>query len=170
MIMAVPQAPYRLIERDGSFEIRQYDALVLAVSPEADLSGSTSFGRLFSFISGNNQAKRKISMTAPVLNSLDQPQQTMAFVMPSEFNAETTPQPLDASVQIREIPARRVAAITFGGSVNQRLLARKRQELLFWLEKRQLATRGPMELARYNPPFLPGFLKRNELLIDLKEG
>ena len=114
--MAVQQAPYQLLERDRTFEIRSYEPLMLAISPETDLSGSSGFGRLFNFISGNNRDRRKIAMTAPVLNDLDQQQLTIAFVMPHEYQAGTVPQPEDPAVRIREVPARKVAAIVFKGN------------------------------------------------------
>ena len=109
--MAVQQAPYQLLERDGMFEIRYYEPLILAISPETDLSGSSGFGRLFNFISGDNRDRRKIAMTAPVLNDLGQQQLTIAFVMPHEYQAGTVPQPKDPAVRIREVPARKVAAV-----------------------------------------------------------
>jgi len=166
--MAVQQAPYQLLERDGSFEVRSYERLILAVSPESDLSGSSGFGRLFNFISGQNRDRKKIAMTAPVLNDLDQAQMTIAFVMPDEYRAGTVPQPEDPSVRIREVPARRVAAVVFKGNPAPRMIARQRAALIEWLERRHLETIGPIELARYNPPFIPGVFKRNELWVELK--
>ena len=166
--MAVQQAPYQLLEREGSFEIRHYEPLILAVSPETDLGGSSGFGRLFNFISGQNRDRKKITMTAPVLNDLDQPQMTIAFVMPAEYQAGTVPQPENPSVRIREVPARKVAAIVFKGTATPEAIARQRAALINWLEQRHLETIGPIELARYNPPFIPGIFKRNELWVELK--
>jgi hypothetical protein len=167
--MAVQQAPYQLLERDGSFEIRFYEPLILAVSPETDLGGASGFGRLFNFISGQNRDRKKIAMTAPVLNDFDQPQMTIAFVMPHDYQTGTVPQPEDPSVRIRELPARRVAAVVFKGNATARVIAHQRAELLDWLERRHLETIGPIELARYNPPFIPGIFKRNELWVELKQ-
>ena len=107
-------------------------------------------------------------MTTPVLNNLDQPQLTIAFVMPKGYQAQTVPQPEDPAVSIREVPARKVAAITFKGTATTRVIAEKRAALLDWLKRRQLDTIGPIELARYNPPFIPGVFKRNDLLVELK--
>ena len=166
--MAVQQAPYQLLERDGMFEIRYYEPLILAISPETDLSGSSGFGRLFNFISGDNRDRRKIAMTAPVLNDLGQQQLTIAFVMPHDYQAGTVPQPKDPAVRIREVPARKVAAVVFKGNATPRAIARQRAALLAWLEQRRLETIGPIELARYNPPFIPGIFKRNELWVELK--
>lgn len=94
---------------------------------------------------------------------------TIAFVMPHDYQTGTVPQPEDPSVRIRELPARRVAAVVFKGNATARVIAHQRAALLDWLERRHLETIGPIELARYNPPFIPGIFKRNELWVELKQ-
>lgn len=166
--MAVGKAEYRVDEKDGPFEIRTYEPMVLAVSRETDLRGYSGFNVLFNYISGNNRDSKKISMTAPVLNKLDEQDLTTAFVMPPAYkHPDELPQPADPDLELREIPARRVAAITFSGNTSQRLIRQKQTELLEWVKNRHLTSIGPIELARYNPPFLPGFVKRNEILIEI---
>ena len=54
-------APFRVARSDGKFELRDYPALVVAETPMRGADGS--FMRLFHFISGENSAKEKISMT-----------------------------------------------------------------------------------------------------------
>jgi len=45
----------------------------------------------------------------------------------------------------------------------------EREGLLFeWIKKRGLEPAGEPIFARYNPPFMPWFLRRNEVLIPLK--
>lgn len=167
--MAVGKAVYQVLEKDGHFEIRMYEPMVLAISRETDLRGYSGFNVLFSYISGNNQASKKISMTAPVLNNLDEQNLTTSFVMPNQYkHPDELPQPADPALKLREIPSRKVAAILFSGNASKRLISQKQAELLDWLKKRQLVGVGPVELARYNPPFLPGFVKRNEILIEIE--
>ena len=167
--MAVGKAAYRVDEKDGSFEIRTYEPMVLAVSREIDLRGYSGFNVLFNYISGNNQDSKKISMTAPVLNKLDEQDLTTAFVMPPAYkHPDELPQPADPDLELREIPTRRVAAIIFSGNTSRRLISQKQAELLEWIKGRHLTSVGPIDLARYNPPFLPGFVKRNEILIEIK--
>jgi hypothetical protein len=60
-----------------------------------------------------------------------------------------------------------MASITFSGNINQEIIDRKKQELIKWLKEKNITTIGSAELARYNPPFVPGFLKRNEVLIEV---
>ena len=108
-----------------------------------------------------------LSMTAPVLNNLDGEKLTTAFVMPKQYSMEVLPQPKNPELQFKEIPERYMASITFSGNINQEIIDKKKQELLKWLKERNITTIGSAELARYNPPFIPGFLKRNEVLIEV---
>lgn len=165
--MAVEQASYKVIIKEGNFEVRFYDPLVVAVSTENDIKGYSGFNILFNYISGQNKESKKISMTAPVLNNLDGEQLTTAFVMPKQYSMEVLPQPENPELQFKEIPKRHVASITFSGNINQELVNKKKQELMKWLQEKDITTIGSAELARYNPPFIPGFIKRNEVLIEV---
>ncbi|MHC1719402.1 MAG: heme-binding protein [Clostridiaceae bacterium] len=168
--MAIEQAAYKVILKEGEFEIRQYEPMIVAVSQELDLRGGGGFDTLFAYINGNNEDKKKINMTTPVFNDLGQEHLTIAFVMPKEYSMESLPKPLDLKVQLKEIPGRQVAAIIFSGNVNQVKIDEKKNQLFDWLKEKQINSTGYVELARYNPPFIPGFIKHNELLIEVHLG
>lgn len=165
--MAIEKAAYTVLMKEKDFEIREYGPMIVAVSRETDFQGNTGFGKLFAYISGKNDGNQKIEMTAPVLNGLDPENLTIAFVMPKEYSPGRLPEPKDPEVQLVEIPGRQVAAIRFSGNMNQEKIAEKKAELLSWLEEKKITSKGIVELARYNPPFIPGFIKHNELLIEI---
>jgi effector-binding domain-containing protein len=165
--MAVEQASYKVIIKESNFEVRFYDPLVVAVSTENEIKGYSGFNNLFNYISGQNKESKKIAMTAPVLNNLDGEQLTTTFVMPRQYSVEVLPQPNNSELQFKEIPERFMATITFSGNINQEIIDKKKQELIKWLQEKDITTIGPAELARYNPPFIPGFIKRNEVLIEV---
>ena len=163
--MAIEQAAYKVIMKEGDFELRQYEPMTVAVTQESDLKDGNGFNILFEYISGNNQTSTKIAMTAPVLNNLDQKQLSIAFVMPHHYDTWTLPAPLNTEIQLKEIPGRQVAAVIFSGNVNSEKFALKKNELSEWLKGKQISVTGLFELARYNPPFIHGFIKHNELLV-----
>ncbi|MEI7883787.1 MAG: heme-binding protein [Clostridia bacterium] len=165
--MAIEQAAYKVLIKEGDFEIREYEPMIVAVSNEADLRGGGGFDTLFSYISGNNQEKKKIEMTTPVLNDLGQEQETIAFVMPKEYSMDSIPKPLNSEVQLQELAGRKVAVIIFSGNINPVKIDEKKYELLAWLKEKEISVKGLVELARYNPPFIPGFIKHNELLMEV---
>ena len=63
-------APYKVLEKEGPFEIRQYDAFYTVAVEEDTLEGSSGFSQIFDYISGNNEDQTKISMTTPVVNEM----------------------------------------------------------------------------------------------------
>ena len=165
--MAIEQPRYTVVVDDGACEIRAYDPMIVAVSVESDLRGYSGFSNVFDYIQGNNTTRQKIAMTAPVINDLEKTALTTAFVMPKAYRMDELPQPQSTQLRLDEKPARLVAAIRFSGSVNDRLITQKRSELLAWIKANGYFAIGSTELARYNPPFIPGLFKRNELWIEV---
>ena len=165
--MAVEKLYYKIIIKDGNFEVRLYDQMVVAVSKGNDLKDTSGFNQLFNYISGNNKESRKIAMTAPVINNLDDEQSNIAFVMPEEYSLEDLPEPLNSELELKEIPERYVASITFSGNIKQKIIEKKKHELIEWLREKRITAINSIELARYNPPFIPGLFKRNELLVEV---
>jgi SOUL heme-binding protein len=171
---ASEQPPFTLAERDGAFEIRDYPELVVAetraIGPrEAALSAG--FTRLADYIfakrRGDNGGSggEKISMTAPVLSAKRDGSWRTQFVMPSKFTLATLPRPAD-NVDLATRPARRMAVLRFAGSPDDAALAEREAELRSWLAAKGM-TGGAVEYAFYNSPFIPGPLRRNEVLIAI---
>ena len=143
-----------------------------------------AFGRLFDYISGENEGATEIAMTAPVLQSAEvgteiamtapvlqsfgaDGEREMVFVLTDNFTASTAPEPTDPQVRVTELPARRVAVYRFSGSFSDDAIARSTSMLQEWITEQQLSSIGPPESAGYNPPWtLPPF-RRNEVLIPI---
>jgi hypothetical protein len=110
-----------------------------------------------------------IAMTAPVGQRPGDGGYWVSFVMPASLSLVTLPQPSHPRIRLREIPARTVAAIRFRGWWRPRTVRRYRSELEQWLRGAQLLPGGEPVYARYNPPYVPWFLRRNEILMPLVE-
>lgn len=160
-------APYEVLKKDGKYEIRSYQDLITVVVEEKNLVSANGFGSIFQYISGDNENKEKISMTTPVINELKEDGVTTEFVMPRHYNASTLPKPENKNLSIKKTESRTVLAITFNGSIHDTRLRFYQKLLSDYAVKNGLTTTGIYRLARYNPPFIPSFLRRNELLIDL---
>jgi hypothetical protein len=167
-------AEYTVIESDGKIEIRQYPDLMLAATDsKMDSQGRDgSFMRLFRYISGANRAEQKISMTTPVFmeGKSGKSDVSMGFVMPKEVAAEGVPEPTGEGVQIRKREGGRFAVIRFSGRMNSELAEKQEAKLREWMSSRGLQGELSAEAAGYDPPFTPGPLRRNEILIRLKIG
>ena len=169
--VSVKIAPFKLIEADGAFSLRHYEQLVLVGTkmPEGMRGASGPFRRLFDYISGNNEKKEQIAMTAPVF--LDQMGQTtgyMSFVLPDDLNLKTAPPPLDLGVKLTKLSDYTVAVVTFSGFLNQITISTNKTLLENWIVERDLKITGPAKAAGYNPPFTLPFLRRNEVFIPIE--
>lgn len=188
------QQPYDVLKDYDDFQLRRYPAHLLAeVTTEGSFedAGTRAFRSLFAYISGDNRSRRKVAMTAPVVQadasakiSMTAPvvQQVspavrgstgsevyrVAFVLPADLTADTAPQPTDPRVRLRTVPERLVAAIRFRGAWSESNFTRHRDRLTAALIAAELTATGTPRFARFDPPFMPAFLRHNEILLDLE--
>jgi hypothetical protein len=105
----------------------------------------------------------QIPMTSPVVSD----EQSMSFVMPGGKEKEEMPDPLDHRVKITSLPPREIAVIRFKGYAGREDVSDVKSRLLEGLKKSGIATQGQPVLMRYNAPWTPGFLRRNEIGIEI---
>ena len=114
-------------------------------------------------------ASEEIAMTAPVAQEKVGDRYRITFVMPSEYTLESLPQPIDPRIRLRAEPERRVAAIRYSGFWRRARYEDHERSLYDWIQQRGLEPIGEPVWARYDPPFTPWFLRRNEILIEVRE-
>jgi hypothetical protein len=166
--------PYSIKGTSGEIEFRQYPSLVLATTDNSQ--NDAGFNLLFAYISGSNKARDKIPMTAPVITSQKIPMTSpvvtnatsMSFVLPAGKTREETPDPLDSRVRIVTLPEREVAVIRFTGYASPQEVDAVTVRLQDGLKKGGIETVGQPFLMRYDTPWMPGFLRRNEVGIEIK--
>ena len=186
--MAIEEPEFISIEKKDAFEIREYQPKLIAqvlVTGTFDNASSKGFRLLADFIFGNNKtnegskkidmtapvvtrdASEKIEMTAPVVSEENERGWFISFNMPKQYSKETLPVPNNPEVKIIEVPAEKFAVITFSGLVREKKYAEMLNLLNEEMRKRNLEPKGPVILARYNPPWTLPFLRRNELMIRI---
>lgn len=186
--MATEEAPYTVLKSDGMFELREYAPQVLAeiiVDGDLEGAGNKAFRPLFRYISGDNKARNKIAMTAPVSQEQQgekismtapvsqQPLQgkwAVSFMMPASYTMETLPIPDDENIKLRQIPPRRVAAVRYSGFWSEEKYLLHKEKLEKWITDNRYSVNGEPVWARYNPPFTLWFMRRNEILIPVITG
>jgi hypothetical protein len=110
----------------------------------------------------------KIPMTAPVTEEQTEERvYRISFAMPSKYSLETLPEPQDKRITFKVIESRRTAAIRFSGRVHENLANKKIEELKTWLSKNGITPKSNFIVALYNPPYIPGILRRNEIVVDI---
>jgi hypothetical protein len=189
-VAKIQEPQYMTQIRDGSFEVRTYEPRVVAettVAGEWREAGNEGFRRLASYIFGKNRRDTKIAMTAPVAQApanesgggdkiaMTAPVAqrgrggtwTVAFTMPEGETLDTLPAPQDPRVVLRELPPARVAVVRFSGRWTDANMKEREAALRRWTDARHLTVVGDAEVNRYDPPFKPWFLRRNEVWLPL---
>lgn len=191
-LMAIEEPKYTVIEKNETFEIRKYDPYVVAqtqVTGKFDEMGTKAFKILFKYISGENQQRTKIKMTAPVIqenaeqigqkiqmtapviqeiDTIDAKSATISFVMPKNFTLDTLPLPLDKRIKLIEIPAKTVAVLEYSGGWGEVKYKKHEAILLKALDNSEIKIIGKPNFARYNSPFALWFMRRNEIMVEVE--
>ena len=158
---------FDLIRKIGDVEIRKYHQCAMAtvlVNSDFERSGNIGFRPLVTYISQN-----RIAMTAPVIQEQNTPNSWLvSFVMPSEMQLKDMPIPKNSQVQIREVAEEYMAVLPFSGLSSWRRVHAHSEELLSVLRREGIKTIGSVQIARFDPPWKPGFMRYNEVLVPIK--
>ncbi len=183
---AIEEPDYEVIRKFDNVELRQYAPYVVAevvLDTTAEDAGSEAFPILAGYIFGKNKGEKKFAMTAPVTQTAAPVRMDMTapvtqaavaggilvqFVLPKGVTLATAPEPIDARVQLRVVPAGTWAAIRYSGTWSQANYLEHLGKLKASLEAAGVATHGEPVLARYNAPFTPWFMRRNEIWLALR--
>lgn len=186
--MATEEIKYDIIKQDGDIEIRDYAPVIIAevtVKGSRKEAPSAAFRTLFNYITGENTTAQNIPMTAPVSQELVSREIPMtapvtqeqvepnvwkvAFYMPADMTLATAPKPTNDKVTIREVSFGKRAAIRFSGRTSDNNIKEHDEELKTYLTNNNIAfNEADRMLAFYNSPFVPWFLRRNEVLYPVK--
>jgi hypothetical protein len=160
------EQPYTVLKKIGNLEIRDYPASVHAqvtLSGSANMVGNKAFGPLVGYISSN-----KIAMTSPVIQERNEDQWNVSFVMPAGMNAEELPQPKNGELRIRDVSAHLAGATTWSGSWKYSEVEKRGEEMVKQLIGLGYQVSGEPRWARYDPPWKPWFLRRNEVIVPIE--
>ena len=184
--MATEEPSFEVVQQLDGAQVRQYAPYVVAqvlVSGPAEQAGSQAFPILAGYIFGKNKGARKFDMTAPVMQAAVTAKLDMTapvtqaeapggylvqFVLPKAITLATAPEPVDPRVQLREVPGSRVAVIRYSGFWSQANYDEHLGRLEAALRAARLPWAGEPTLSRYNAPFTPWFMRRNEIWLALK--
>jgi len=183
--MSVESPEYEVLKHDGSFELRRYagylTANVRVTAADWGRAMNSGFNPLADYIFGNNHASdhismtapvtagraccQKISMTAPVTTQQAEDEYVVSFTMPSGYSMDNLPRPNNAAVSIESVDSHLAAVVKFGGYFSEAKADRAESELQSWITDQGLTAVGEPIVAQYDPPWKPGFARRNEIMI-----
>jgi hypothetical protein len=186
--MATEQPSYTASQQSGPIEVRQYGSMVAAevsVAGDRETASSAGFRALAGYIFGGNSGKKSIAMTAPVvqaqaqakgqsiamtapvMQSGDGKDWTVRFIMPKAMTMQNLPTPNNPQVKLVPLKPASFAAIRFSGSAREADIQRQTKLLQDYMAARSMKAAGPASLARYDPPWTPSMMRRNEIMIPI---
>jgi hypothetical protein len=168
------QQPYEVIATRRGFELRRYPAHVVAeveMRGSFERTGNAAFRPLVSYIGGRNREGTKVSMTAPVVQvPTPQPDTYLvSFVMPAGSTVAELPVPVDSSVTVHDVPEHLAAATRFSGRWSKHSYDEHVAALRAAIEAAGLVAIDEPRFARFDPPWRPWFLRRNEVVLPVTE-
>jgi hypothetical protein len=181
----IEEPDYLVTRTLGDIEIRQYAPYTVAevlVEGPAEEAGNRAFSILAAYIFGKNKGQKTLAMTAPVTQTAAPVRLGMTapvtqkaapggylvqFVLPKGVTRETAPEPIDTQVRLRDVPAATVAVIRYSGFWSDANYREHLDKLEAALRAADLRWTGEPVYSRYNPPFTPWFLRRNEIWLAL---
>lgn len=182
---AIEEPAYAVIETLQGVEIREYASFTVAevvVAGDQSTAGNAAFPILAGYIFGKNKGERKFAMTAPVTQAAVPVKMEMIapvtqtpvpggfrvqFVLPKGVTVANAPEPLDPRVALRQEPARRIAVLQYSGFWSDANFNEHLAQLQSSLRSANLSWTGEPVLSRYNAPFTPWFIRRNEVWLQL---
>ena len=187
-LSALEEPKYSVLKEYENFEIRNYASYLVAevdIEGSYNKSGNEAFRILAGYIFGDNQSSTKMNMTAPVESEAIQSSEKMnmtapvfsnknfngytyRFVMESKYTQETLPVPNNSKIRITEIKDRVMAVISFSGRWSQKNFEKHEQILVNDLKNAGIGVASEAIYARYNAPFTPWFLRRNEIMFEIE--
>jgi DNA gyrase inhibitor GyrI len=164
---------YAVVSRDGDVELRDYPAMTVAEVVRAGGRADAlrgGFRPLAGYIFAKERRGEKIAMTAPVTQEpTDDGSWRVRFIMPRDRSLEDLPRPAQADVELTRTAPQRMAAVRFSGAWDDAVMAAQEERLRAWIAERGLEATTPPTYAYYDDPFTPGFLRRNEVLIGVRD-
>ncbi len=184
---AIEEPEFQIVRSLPDIEVRQYAAYtvaeILVAGPQGD-AGNRAFPILAGYIFGKNKGEKRFAMTAPVTQAAVPVKLEMTapvtqtatpagflvqFVLPKGVTVANAPEPLDARVQLREVPPTQVAVIRYSGFWSESNDSEHLSKLQTALRSAGLTWAGEPVYSRYNAPFTPWFMRRNEIWLQLAE-
>jgi len=195
--MAIEEPAFKVLVKADSFEVRQYVPVLIAetlVDGDMDEASNKGFRKIADYIFGNNRAPQtggsakiamtapvtvepqseKIAMTAPVTLSATTADLSKAkqwrvhFVMPAQYTIHTIAQPNNPEVTLKEVPGKFFAVNNYTGFNTSAKVQSKTDELMAWLQQKNIKVLGSPQLSRYDPPWTLPMFRRNEIMIEVE--
>lgn len=159
---------YRLLQKDATFEVRDYESLslakVLVTGPfeSAHINGKSL---LYNYLSGHNYKKAKINegllfMMFPHVHGWE-----VSCLLPEKYLHNDPPKPVGSNIQFEKLNPRTVAVCQFRGKPAYASMMRKTDELKKWASSLNFEFCAHPRIVVYDSSIFT-LARRNEIQLD----
>lgn len=186
-VSALEEPKYTVLEKKNWYQIRQYENYLVAevqVTGNQEQALNSGFRLLAWYIFWGNTTQESISMTIPVSDIQSSSEKiamtvpvsdisngdahTIQFSLPSKYTLSSLPKPNNNQVNIREVTWYKAAVLRYTGWAREETVETKKQQLSDLLQNDDIRSIWDMNSAQYNPPFSFPWLRRNEIIVEIK--
>ncbi|MFO8069561.1 MAG: heme-binding protein [Alkalibacterium sp.] len=161
---------YDVLMKEEDCEIRKYvDFYIVEYENLNNQESNSAFGTLFKYISSDNKANEKISMTVPVIQEVTKEKKKMAFVVPEKYR-EQIPEPNNPNLKVKKFDEGLFGAIQYSGFSNKSKELKMKNKLEEWIQEKGYQEQSNYMLASYNAPLTPPMFRRNEIWVRIIEA
>jgi len=171
------QPQFEVVLQKENLAIRDYASVMVVevqvAASRRDAAGD-AFRSLFKYISGNNEDNLEIPMTSPVAQTQvpkasnnEDDNWAIRFFLPRKIIDEGAPLPEEDGVNLVNLKAQRYASVSFKGTQNDKKVAKYSAQLREFIVQNGYQVSGQPIYAFYDPPFVPWFLRDNEILLPI---
>ena len=180
------QPKYTVVSVKNNIEVRDYAPMIVAeveTTGEREEAITKGFNILADYIFGNNKSSAKVAMTAPVTQQESQKIAMTApvtqksvdgkwqvrFMMPSDYNLSSLPQPNNTAIRLKEVPSKRFVVIRFSGIATESVLRENLVKLHDHIREERIKTVSEPTYAFFNPPWTLPPMRRTEIMIEISK-
>ena len=171
------QPQFEVVLQKENLAIRDYASVMVVevqvAASRRDAAGD-AFRSLFKYISGNNEDNLEIPMTSPVAQTQvpktsnnEDDKWAIRFFLPRKIIDQGAPLPEEDGVNLVNLKAQRYASVSFKGTQNDKKVAKYSAQLREFIVQNGYQVSGQPIYAFYDPPFVPWFLRDNEILLPI---
>tara|TARA_B100001250_G_C19618030_1_gene708040 strand:- start:118 stop:690 length:573 start_codon:yes stop_codon:yes gene_type:complete len=162
---------FTLLQSKGNIEIRQYKECIVArtsLIKNQRESDNNMFRVLASYIFGGNDNNESIPMTAPVTTFEDTNSYNMLFYMLESNEINDLPNPSGQNITFDKFDLGKCAVIKFSWYVNDKKINKYQKKLKKFIADSGYKIESPFMVNRYDSPWTLPFMRRNEVLVQIK--
>lgn len=166
-----PAVRYDVVENFEGVEMRDYPAHVaieITIRGNRKSTVNTGYRVLGEYLAGKNDKAQKIEMVMPICQFGEADLWKLYLSLPLEYKLDSVPKPLVSQIKLIDVHKKRFIVTKLGTMASDENISEANQALMDYVFPNNLKITSQPIIAFYNPPWSLPFVRRNELMIEVR--